>query len=206
MMAAVTASASVLAHLLSAIFLIRSFVFIIFMCLAGMPFPVSGAFLQSASTGKVFGKNTGASGEDDFSQKPQGQTLPVETGGLRPLPLESGWLHHFLFLPFPFLGNESVRVNPASKVTEASKATPFFPLNPLMSRVEPEEKSCSRCWSVSYLFRNLRYTVSPHPLLSQRALFSLTMMCPVLHLGQVNVRAATAGRLRFRISRVALRV
>ena len=36
----------------------------------GMPFPVSGAFLQSASTGKVFGKNTGASGEDDFSQKP----------------------------------------------------------------------------------------------------------------------------------------
>ena len=50
--------------------LIRSFVFIIFMCLAGMPFPVSGAFLQSASTGKVFGKNTGASGEDDFSQKP----------------------------------------------------------------------------------------------------------------------------------------
>ena len=122
------------------------------------------------------------------------------------MPLESGWLHHFLFLPFPFLGNESVRVNPASKVTEASKATPFFPLNPLMSRVEPEEKSCSRCWSVSSLFRNLRYTVSPHPLLSQRALFSLTMMCPVLHLGQVNVRAATAGRLRFRISRVALRV
>lgn len=30
--------------------------------------------------------------------------------------------------------------------------------------------------------------------------------CPVLHLGQVNVRAAAAGRLRFRISRVALRV
>ena len=176
------------------------------MCLAGMPFPVSGAFLQSASTGKVFGKNTGASGEDDFSQKPSGQTLPVETGGLRPLPRESGWLHHFLFLPFPFLGNESVRVNPASKVTEASKATPLFPLNPSMSRVEPEEKSCSRCWSVSSLFRNLRYTVSPHPLLSQRALFSLTMMCPVLHLGQVNVRAAAAGRLRFRISRVALRV
>ncbi|WP_270256849.1 hypothetical protein, partial [Parabacteroides distasonis] len=50
--------------------LIRSFAFIIFICLAGMPFPVSGAFLQSASTGKVFGKNTGASGEDDFSQKP----------------------------------------------------------------------------------------------------------------------------------------
>ena len=70
MMAAVTASAIVLAHLLSAIFLIRSFAFIIFMCLEGMPFPVSGAFLQSASTGKVFGKNTGASGEDDFSQKP----------------------------------------------------------------------------------------------------------------------------------------
>ncbi|NME86448.1 hypothetical protein [Bacteroides eggerthii] len=71
MMAAVTASASVLAHLLPAIFLIRSFAFIIFMYyLAGMPFPVSGAFLQSASTGKVFGKNTGASGEDDFSQKP----------------------------------------------------------------------------------------------------------------------------------------
>ena len=40
------------------------------MLTAGMPFPVSGAFLQSASTGKVFGKNTGASGEDDFSQKP----------------------------------------------------------------------------------------------------------------------------------------
>ena len=54
-----------------------------------MPFPVSGAFLQSASTGKVFGKNTGASGEDDFSQKPSGPTLPVETGGLRPLPRES---------------------------------------------------------------------------------------------------------------------
>ena len=86
-----------------------------------MPFPVSGAFLQSASTGKVFVKNTGASGEDDFSQKPSGPTLPVETGGLRPLPRESGWLHHFLFLPFPFLGNESVRVNPASKVTEASE-------------------------------------------------------------------------------------
>ena len=80
-----------------------------------MPFPVSGAFLQSASTGKVFGKNTGASGEDDFSQKPSGPTLPVETGGLRPLPRESGWLHHFLFLPFPFLGNESVRVNPGVK-------------------------------------------------------------------------------------------
>ena len=119
---------------------------------------------------------------------------------------ETEFLSNVAELGFPFLGNESVRVNPASKVTEASKATPFFPLNPLIRRVEPEEKSCSRCWSVSYLFRNLRYTVSPHPLLSQRALFSLTIMCPVLHLGQVNVRAAAAGRLRFRISRVALRV
>lgn len=89
-----------------------------------------------------------------------------------------GMASSFPFPAVPVLGNESVRVNPASKVTEASKATPFFPLNPLIRRVEPEEKSCSRCWSVSSLFRNLRYTVSPHPLLSQRALFSLTMMCP----------------------------
>lgn len=52
------------------VYRILTFAFIIFICLAGMPFPVSGAFLQAASTGKVFGKNTGASGEDDFSQKP----------------------------------------------------------------------------------------------------------------------------------------
>lgn len=52
------------------VYRILTFAFIIFICLAGMPFPVSGAFLQSASTGKVLRKNTGASGEDDFSQKP----------------------------------------------------------------------------------------------------------------------------------------
>lgn len=42
------------------------YLFDVFFCfhnlhvLVGMPFPFSGAFLQSASTGKVFGKNTGA--------------------------------------------------------------------------------------------------------------------------------------------------
>ena len=36
-----------------------------------MPFPVSGAFLRTVSTGKAFGKNTAAlPGEDDFSLKP----------------------------------------------------------------------------------------------------------------------------------------
>ena len=42
------------------------YLFDVFFCfhnlhvLVGMPFPFSGAFLQSASTGKGFGKNTGA--------------------------------------------------------------------------------------------------------------------------------------------------
>ena len=52
----------------------------------GMPFPVSGAVVQAASTGKVFRGKYRSAGEDDFSRKPQGQTLPVEPGGLRPLP------------------------------------------------------------------------------------------------------------------------
>ena len=43
---------------LAAIFLIRSFVFIIFMCLAGMPFPVSGA-LQVPLPYSLFSRGTG---------------------------------------------------------------------------------------------------------------------------------------------------
>ena len=65
----------------------------------------------------------------------------------------------------------------------ASKDTPFLPLKPLISRVEPEEKSCSRCWSVSSLFRKWRNTSSPHPSRSHFATLDFTTTLPVLHLG-----------------------
>ena len=67
-------------------------------------------------------------------------------------------------LPFPALEfwKESFGLKLSSKMIAASKDTPFLPLKPLISRVEPEEKSCSRCWSVSSLFEKWRNTNSPH--------------------------------------------
>ena len=94
----------------------------------------------------------------------------------------------------------------ASKVTAASNGTPFFPLNPLMSLVVPEEKSCSRWVSVSSLFRIRRNTSSPHPSWSHLATLERRMIFPVLHLGQVNALSCIAGKSRRRISSVALRV
>ena len=110
----------------------------------------------------------------------------------------------FPFPAVPVFGERECQGEPGVKGDRSVEGHTLLSLESLDEPCGPEEKSCSRCWSVSSLFRNLRYTVSPAPFMSQRALFSLTMMCPVLHLGQVNVRAAAAGRLRFRISRGSL--
>ena len=76
----------------------------------------------------------------------------------------------FFFPPFvAVLGKEKVILWLLSKESIASNVFPFFPLNPLINLVEPEEKSCSRCWSVSSLFKNLRNTSSPHFSLSHFA-------------------------------------
>ena len=102
-----------------------------------------------------------------------------------PLPAELEWRDHLPFAPLG-LGKESFRLKLSSKVSAASKEHPFLPLKPLISRVEPDEKSCSRCRSVSSLFRKRRNTSSPHPSRSHFATLDFTTTLPALHLGQVK--------------------
>jgi hypothetical protein len=122
-----------------------------------------------------------------------------------PLPAELEWRDHLPFAPLG-LGKESFRLKLSSKVSAASKEHPFLPLKPLISRVEPDEKSCSRCRSVSSLFRKRRNTSSPHPSRSHFATLDFTTTLPALHLGQVKACDDGSGNLRRNISPVTFPV
>lgn len=82
-----------------------------------------------------------------------------------------------------FAGNTRVTLYSLSKASEASKAFPFLPLNPFISRVVPEENSCPKCWSVSSLFRNRLKTSRPQSSLLHLATFGRMRICPFPHLG-----------------------
>lgn len=73
--------------------------------------------------GKVFGKNTGATGEDDFSQKPQGPTLPADEKHPLPLPgSSSGRVWSDCSLRFLFLKLFILSVSPANKKSRLPRA------------------------------------------------------------------------------------
>ena len=88
----------------------------------------------------------------------------------------------------------------------ASNEFPFFPLNPFISLVLPEDSNCSKCPSESFLFKNRLNTIRPQDALSHRAVFARITTFPLPHLGHGREYTGVTGTVIPRISVVALRV
>ena len=95
----------------------------------GMPFPVSGAVVQTASTGKVFGENTGVSGEDDFPRNRKARPCRWNRAGCD-LCLRTGMAPSFPFPAFPAFREREDQVEPRVKGHRRIESNPFLPFEP----------------------------------------------------------------------------
>ena len=95
-----------------------------------MSFPISGAGERTASTGKVFGENTGAGRGCDFPRNLQGPTLQVETGGSATFARRIGMAGSFAFCTFG-LGKRKFQVKTVVKGECRIERTSFLTLETL---------------------------------------------------------------------------
>ena len=144
--------------------------------------------------------------EDDFCPYRQAPALTVEKGAARTSPpyrMTAGYLvPRAAFLS----GKASVTLKSLSNTSMASKALSFFPLNPFISFVLPDDSSYPTSPSVSSLFRKRRKMISPHEGLSHLATRGRITTPPLPHFGHGRECTGLTGTVIASISSVARRV